>query len=62
MNGVKEVYEHDGYLQLICNDTVSAKQVNEYCFENGLVLNKLNTKRKSLETTFLELTGTVSER
>jgi len=62
MDGVREVYVQDDYLQLICDGTISAKQVNQYCFERGLVLDKLNVKRKSLETTFLELTGTVSER
>jgi ABC-type multidrug transport system ATPase subunit len=62
MNGVKQVFVHDNYLQLICSEDIPAKEVNQYCFSNGIVLEKLNIKRKSLETTFLELTGTVSER
>lgn len=62
MDGVREVYVQDDYLQLICDETISARQVNQYCFERGVVLDKLNIKRKSLETTFLELTGMVSER
>ncbi|HYK55803.1 MAG TPA: ABC transporter ATP-binding protein, partial [Flavisolibacter sp.] len=62
MNGVKQVFPHDSYLQLICSEDISAKEVNQYCFANGVTLDKLNVKRKSLETTFLELTGTVSER
>ena len=62
MEGIMESHLADGYLQLICNENVTAAQVNQYCFEKGIVLNRLNLKRKSLETTFLELTGKVSER
>jgi ABC-2 type transport system ATP-binding protein len=60
--GVLEVYAYEQYLQLLCDASLTAQQVNQYCFEKGVVLNQLNVKRKSLETTFLELTGTVSER
>jgi ABC-2 type transport system ATP-binding protein len=60
--GVLEVYGSDQYLQLICDAGITAQQVNQYCFEKGAVLNQLSVKRKTLETTFLELTGTVSER
>ncbi len=52
----------DDIVQLTCPETVSAAQVNKFCFENGIVLNKLNVKRKSLETRFLEITGTKSEK
>ena len=37
-------------------------QENKFCFDNGIVLKKLNEKRKSLETRFLEITGTKSEK
>lgn len=62
MPGIKENHLADGVLQLICNENVTAAQVNQYCFDKGIVLNRLNIKRKSLETTFLELTGKISER
>ena len=62
MNGIEEVYELDHHLQLICEEGISAQQVNQYCFDKGVILNQLNVKRKSLESTFLELTGMVSER
>ncbi len=62
MDGVREVYLHDQHLQVVCAENTSAKQINQYCFQNGVILDKLQVKRKSLETTFLELTGTVSER
>lgn len=62
MNGLIEVHEKDQYVQLVCDQSITAQQVNQYCFEKGVVLNQLYLKRKSLESTFLELTGTVSER
>lgn len=52
----------DDAVELNCIDSVSAAQVNRFCFEKGIVLTKLNVKRKSLETRFLEITGTKSEK
>jgi len=37
--------------------TANLEKVNQYCFSNGVVLNHLQLKKKSLETKFLELTG-----
>lgn len=37
--------------------TARLEQVNQYCFNSGVVLNHLHLKKKSLETKFLELTG-----
>lgn len=34
------------------------EEINSYCFSNGVVLNHLRLKKKSLETKFLELTNT----
>jgi len=62
MNGVTDIAMVDSGLQLTCNENVTAAQVNKFCFEKGIVLNKLNEKRKSLETRFLEITGTRSEK
>ena len=33
------------------------EKVNRHCFENGVILNHLQLKKKSLETKFLELTN-----
>ncbi len=52
----------DSSVQLTCPETVTAAQVNKFCFDSGMVLNKLNVKHKSLETRFLEITGTKSEK
>ena len=57
MSGVSEMNLVNNYLQITCTENITAAQVNKFCFEKGVVLNKLNEKRKSLETRFLEITG-----
>jgi ABC-type multidrug transport system ATPase subunit len=62
INGLLEVTVADHQLQVVFSNGITAQQVNRFCFEKGIVLSKLNVKRRSLETTFLEITGTKSER
>jgi lantibiotic transport system ATP-binding protein len=62
MNGVQEANLVDNVLQVTCSENITAAQVNKFCFDNGIVLNKLNEKRKSLETRFLEITGKQSDK
>ncbi len=62
MGGVKSVTEVDNDLQVICTEDITGEVLNRYCFEKGVVLNKLNVKRKSLETRFLEITGRQSDK
>ena len=62
MKGVLQTSIIDDYLQAVFTNGVTAKDVNQFCFEKGIVLSKLNVKRRSLESTFLEMTGTKSER
>jgi len=62
MNGLLEVTVADHHLQVVFTNGITAKEVNRFCFEKGIVLNRLNVKRRSLETTFLEITGNKSER
>ena len=63
MNGVQEIEVSDGGgLLVTCDESISGATVNRYCFEKGIVLDKLNVKRKSLETRFLEITGKQSDR
>ena len=59
---VEAVTVVDGVLQLVCSDKITGEIINSFCFENGIVLNKLNVKRKSLETRFLEITGKQSDK
>ncbi len=37
--------------------TAKPEEINKYCFDQGIVLNQLTIKRKSLETKFFELTN-----
>jgi ABC-2 type transport system ATP-binding protein len=62
MTGVLDINAVDNFLEVTCSENITAAQVNKFCFDNGIVLNKLNEKRKSLETRFLEITGTKSEK
>jgi ABC-2 type transport system ATP-binding protein len=62
MNGISEIKILENELQLTCDETTSAMKINQYCFTKGIILNRLNVKRKSLETRFLEITGNQSDR
>lgn len=60
--GIESVSETDNVLQLICAENITGENINRMCFEKGIILNKLNVKRKSLETRFLEITGKQSDK
>lgn len=62
LGDLKKVEEVDNDLHLVCTENVTGEMLNRYCFEKGIVLNKLNVKRKSLETRFLEITGRQSDK
>lgn len=62
MPGIMDVYHNGTAITIHGAETVTAASVNKYCFEKGIVLSQLNLKRKSLETRFLEITGTQSDR
>ncbi len=62
LSGVQKIVERENDLLLTCDDTLSATRVNQYCFTKGIVLSKVNVKRISLESRFLEITGTQSDR
>jgi len=62
MDGLESVSENGIGIEIVCPENITAEQVNKYCFERGVVLGKLNVKRKSLETRFLEITGKQSDR
>ncbi len=61
-DGIISITEVENDLQLICAENVTGETINRMCFEKGVVLNKLNVKRKSLETRFLEITGKQSDK
>ena len=60
--GVDIIANADNELQLTCDENITATQINKFCFDKGVVLSKLNLKKKSLETRFLEITGTQSDK
>ncbi|MEJ7735914.1 MAG: ABC transporter ATP-binding protein [Chitinophagaceae bacterium] len=49
---------NENHVQVILkNGSANLEEVNRFCFEKGIVLNHLRLKKKSLETTFIELTN-----
>ena len=62
MPGILEVNNNGTAITVHAEETVTTSGINTYCFEKGIVLSQLNLKRKSLETRFLEITGTQSDR
>ena len=60
--GIQSSSEADGVMKLNCDENITAEQVNRFCFDKGIVLNRLNVKKKSLETRFLEITGKQSDK
>jgi len=63
MHGHTHIKEENNHLQLFYPiGTAQLEAVNQHCFNNGVVLNHLQLKKKSLESKFFELTGKVSDR
>jgi ABC-type multidrug transport system ATPase subunit len=60
--GVTEAILTDELISLTVQGSLSAAAINRYCFEKGITLNTLSVKRKTLESTFLEITGKQSDR
>lgn len=54
--GVSKVTAKGELLLLSLSGATTAADINRLCFEQGLVLNHLNLKKKSLESQFMELT------
>ncbi len=58
MPGYKSIKEEQSFIQLTFSlGAANLSEINSYCFKNGIVLNHLRVKRKSLETKFFELTN-----
>lgn len=60
--GVLHAYSEEGCVVVSCQPSFTAKELNRLLFERGIVVDRLVAKRKSLESTFLEITGSMSER
>lgn len=58
LNGVLAVTMVDGMVEVTFNEgTADLKQINRFCFDNGVVLSRLQLKKRSLESKFFELTN-----
>jgi ABC-2 type transport system ATP-binding protein len=58
LSGYTGVAEHPNMLQLHYPiGAVNLETINQHCFNNGVVLNNLQLKKKSLESKFMELTN-----
>ncbi|MBP6432849.1 MAG: ATP-binding cassette domain-containing protein [Ferruginibacter sp.] len=57
LDGITDVRQTDSGFEVEALQKITAAILNKHCFEKGIVLNKLITKTKSLETKFLEITG-----
>jgi ABC-type multidrug transport system ATPase subunit len=63
LNGFSDIKHAEDCLQLSFPIGVARLDaINQHCFNNGVVLNHLQLKKKSLESKFFELTGRVSDR
>lgn len=58
LTGYSSMREQDNLVQLFYPvGTTNLENINRYCFENGVVLNYMQLKKKSLESKFFELTN-----
>ena len=56
--GSRSVKASEKRVQLVFNNGfANLEEVNKFCFDQGIVLNHLQLKKKSLESKFFELTN-----
>jgi len=53
--GIEKIENGGNVLTLTLKSGFNAMQINEYCFKNGVILQKLNTHTNSLEKEFLKI-------
>jgi ABC-2 type transport system ATP-binding protein len=58
LNGYSRLQQFENFIQLFYTPgKADLQHINSFCFENGVVLNHLAEKKKSLETKFFEITN-----
>lgn len=58
LHGYSSIQKHNECLQvLFAVGTANLETINKHCFDNGIILNHLQLKKKSLEAKFFELTN-----
>ncbi|HTI07664.1 MAG TPA: ABC transporter ATP-binding protein [Puia sp.] len=56
--GIRQVRDYEQHVQVFFdNGTMDLGTINQYCFDKGVVLNHLQLRKRSLESKFMELTG-----
>jgi hypothetical protein len=53
--GTSSLARENGYYAVTLHDNFRSKDLNQFLFENGVVVDHLVTKKKSLEKMFLEI-------
>jgi ABC-2 type transport system ATP-binding protein len=58
LHGIRQLKELNGHVQLFFENgsLMGLSDINRYCFDQGVVLNHLQLRKKSLESKFMELT------
>ncbi|TDD77620.1 ABC transporter ATP-binding protein [Flavobacterium caseinilyticum] len=56
---IKNVVDEDGKVLVYLKNDLDAKDLNQFLFEKGIVLNHLVKRKNSLEEQFLQLTSTI---
>lgn len=60
--GILNITQVENHIQVTCSENLTATDINKLCFQKGIVLSMLSQKRKTLETSFLEITGKQSDK
>ena len=55
--GVSKIEEEDNLILAYVNESIDAAELNKLAFANGIALSHLFTRKKSLESEFLEITA-----
>lgn len=56
LSWVKRIEEENGLFKVVLDDGKTAADLNQYAFQKGIMINHLVSKKRSLETEFLEIT------
>ena len=56
-SGISSIRKELDTLIIKSSDNISSSELNEYCFKNGITLSHLKSRKKKLETQFLEITN-----
>src|SRR5690606_28247416 len=61
-SGTSGIIRENGFYQVALQPNFNSRDLNKFLFENGVVVDHLVTKRKSLEQMFLEIVSEENHR